>query len=376
MWGKMTASNHVGHALMASDAPLATLPHVNWSNLELLPFGIVILDESGTVLYYNSREEQIAGRRRNDVLGKNFFRDVAPCTQVAEFYGEFVEIMSGRRSSAEFAFTFPFEARARDVEISIMPFRSDDQRLCLVTVRDLTESEALRDRIVTSTRFGEVGEVASGVAHNLNNVLMAIGTWAAVLQREVKSEGRAATAVAEIIRAVADGRHIVSRVRQSVVGQSSLESPLLVDLNEVIRRAVQIAEVRLNTADEPNATCRVRLSLAEPPPFIRGTATEIREVFVNLLNNAVDSRASVVVVSTLVVGSVVNITLDDNGAGMAEETRNRLFRPLFTTKGKEGTGLGLSSSLAIVRRYGGDISVETRLGTGSKFTITLPLANA
>src|ERR1051326_1892730 len=92
--GKMTASSHVGHTLMASDAPLATLPHVNWSNLELLPFGIVILDESGTVLYYNAREEQIAGRRRDDVLGRNFFRDVAPCTQVAEFYGEFGEIMA------------------------------------------------------------------------------------------------------------------------------------------------------------------------------------------------------------------------------------------------------------------------------------------
>jgi photoactive yellow protein len=372
----MTASSNVGQTLMASDAPLATLPHVNWSNLELLPFGIVILDESGTVLYYNSREEQIAGRRRNEVLGKNFFRDVAPCTQVAEFYGEFGEIMSGQRPSAEFAFTFPFEARARDVEISITPFRSDDQRLCLVTVRDLTESDALRDRIVASTRFGEVGEVASGVAHNLNNVLMAIGTWAAVLQREVEPEGRAATAVAEIIRAVADGRNIVSRVRQSVVSQPSLESPLLVDLNEAIRGAVQIAEARLGTRRKSNAACEVRLSLAEPPPLIRGTAADVREVLVNLLNNAIDSEASVIVVSTLEVESMVKITLEDNGTGMAEETRKKLFRPLFTTKGEEGTGLGLSSSLAIVRRYGGDISVETRLGAGSKFIVVLPLLNA
>jgi photoactive yellow protein len=361
---------------MASDAPLAALPHVNWSNLELLPFGIVILDDTGTVLYYNSREEQIAGRSRTDVLGRNFFRDVAPCTQVTEFYGEFGEIMSGQRPSAEFAFTFPFKARARDVEISITPFRSDDQRLCLVTVRDITETEALRDRMVASTRFGEVGEVASAVAHNLNNVLMAISTWAAVLQREVTSEGRAATAVAEIMRAVADGRNIVSRVRQSVVSQSPLESSLLVDLNEAIRTAVHIAEARLNTGHQFNATCEVRLSLAEPPPLIRGTAAEIREVLVNLLNNAFDSRATTIVVSTSEVGSAVQITLADNGVGMAEETRKKLFRPLFTTKGEEGTGLGLSSSLAIVRRYGGDISVETRLGAGSKFVVVLPLVNA
>lgn len=360
---------------MSYDPSLATLRHVDWSNLELLPFGIIVVDDSGTVLYYNAREEQIAGRRRADVLGKNFFRDVAPCTQVAQFYGEFTEIVSGQRPSAEFRFTFPFEARSRDVEIAMMPFRSDERRLCLVTVRDLTESETIRDRIVASTRFGEVGEVASGVAHNLNNVLMAIGTWAAVLQREVRADGRAATAVAEILRAVADGKKIVGRVRHSIAGHQPASSPLLVDLNDAVRGALRIAEARLGTMPESTFRRDLKVSLAEPTPVISGTDTEIREVLVNLINNAIDSGASRIRVSTTAEASVAVLAIEDNGSGMTEETRSKLFRPLFTTKGQEGTGLGLSTSLDIVRRHGGDISIETEPGVGSTFTVVLPLAS-
>lgn len=358
---------------MSNDPSLASLRHIDWSNLELLPFGIIIVDESGTVLYYNAREEQIADRRRADVLGKNFFRDVAPCTQVAQFYGEFTEIMSGRRPSAEFRFTFPFEARSRDVEIAMTPFQSDDRRLCLVTVRDLTERETIRDRIVTSTRFGEVGEVASGVAHNLNNVLMAIGTWATVLQREVRTDGRAATAVAEILRAVADGGKIVSRVRQSIAGHESPESPRHVDLNEAVRSALCIAEARL--ASKSTMRCNLTVALADPTPVISGADTEIREVLVNLISNAIDSGASRIRVSTKAEASVAILAIEDNGIGMTEETRGKLFRPLFTTKGEEGTGLGLSSSLDIVRRHGGDISIETQPGVGSTFKVVLPRAS-
>ena len=360
---------------MNRDAALATLRHTDWSNLELLPFGIVILDESGTVLYYNAREEQIAGRQRSETLGKNFFRDIAPCTQVREFYGEFEEIISGRRASAEFTFTFPFEARKRDVEIAMMPFRSDEQSLCLVTVRDLTETEAVRDHIVAFTRLGAAGEVASGAAHNLNNVLMAIGTWATVLQREIPSEGRAATAVAEILRAVADGRNIVRRVTQSVSGDPPAQSPSLVDLNEVVRTVLATAELRLNTNRHVSLPCEFQCSFAEQPPLVQATVTEIREVLVNLVKNAIESTASVVGISTSVVENVARITVTDNGCGMDDKTRVKLFRPLFTSKGKEGTGLGLSTSLDIVRRHGGDISVKTKLGAGSTFTVVLPLAN-
>src|SRR5919199_3434370 len=88
-------------------------PEIAFAALDQLPYGIIVVDETGTILYYNAREEQIANRRREDVTGKNFFTEVAPCTQVQEFYGRFQETMRRTGLVAHFHFHFPFPGRPR-----------------------------------------------------------------------------------------------------------------------------------------------------------------------------------------------------------------------------------------------------------------------
>lgn len=349
---------------------------VDLATLEILPYGIVILDDTGTVLYYNAREEQIARRDRLDVLGRNFFHEVAPCTEVAEFYGRFVEAMSSGESPVEFSFRFPFTPHSRDVEIAFKPFAAGGRRLCLVSVRDVAETDFVRDRINSWGRFASIGEVASGVGHNLNNTLMAIRTWASVLKREISGSSRGARALDEIMRATADAESIVRRLNSTP--SEIWPDVQVIDLSVIARDAISQVRGRIEAKTATGVLINVRTAFESALPPIYGVASELREVLVNLLSNAVDALydSGDVVISTGTAESFVYVEVADTGKGMTDDIQSKLFRPFFTTKGSSGTGLGLTTSYAIVRKHGGLLRVRSAPGAGSTFTVLLPLRNS
>lgn len=352
------------------------IPSIDFATLELLPYGIIVLDGSGTVLHYNSREEQIAGRSRNDVLGRNFFTEVAPCTQVQEFHGRFIEAMRTEGSTAEFKFHFPFPGRPREVEIALTPFRYHEELLCLVSVRDVSEEEHIRNVIVSAERLGDIGEVASGVAHNFNNLLMAIGSWVAVLQRQIPADSPSQRGLGQIGAAVDDGTEMVRRITDMSRESERERVPALVDLNEVVSDAMEQAAPRIDRRLSKGNRIEVQQDL-KARSQVQGFAGELREVVLNLLNNAVDAidAGGLVTVRTYDEQSMVVLEVIDNGAGMTPETQRKLFRPLFTTKGKQGTGLGLSTSFGVIRRHRGEFRVQSEPGRGSTFAVALPRAN-
>lgn len=341
-------------------------------DLDLLPYGIIVLDEVGIILFYNEREEQIARRDRLDVLGLNFFTEVAPCANVAAFYGRFREVMASAGQTAAFAFSFPFEPARRDVEISITSFRIDERALCLLVVQDVSEIESVREKIASSREFASVGEVAAGVAHNFNNVLMAAAAWLGVLNREMtEATPRAKRAVSEISRAITDGRTMIGRIR------GPLESANLVadevDVNDAVAAAVHRARARMNASNH-EGTFQVDLSLGARLPKIFVPAGEFDEVIVNVVVNALEAveHGGTVSVTTGIADGKVQVIVRDTGTGMSESTQKKVFQPLFTTKGPRGTALGLSTAYSAVRRFGGTIALQSVSGQGTAFTISLP----
>jgi photoactive yellow protein len=345
-------------------------PSVDFATLDLLPYGIIVLDATGTILYYNAREEAIAGRSRDAVMGRNFFRDVAPCTQLGEFFDRFRDVIEAEGLTAEFGFHFPFPKQTRDVEIALTSFRYGGEVLCLVSVRDLSEEEDLRQRIRSAERFSEIGEVTAGVAHNFNNVLMAISTWTSVLsQQEVQSEmGR--RAVQQINAAVDGGRRMIERIQEGIRDKRNVDALVSkVNIESVIRAAVDMASPRAGTRD-----IRIVTDFTDGLPALSGDEAELQEVVVNLIANAIDAIGDegVIEIGTRSAFGGVAVDVTDNGSGMPEATRRKLFRPLFTTKGAAGTGLGLSTSFAIILRHGGEMHVRSSPGEGSTFTFRLP----
>jgi signal transduction histidine kinase len=128
--------------------------------------------------------------------------------------------------------------------------------------------------------------------------------------------------------------------------------------------------------DERNARVKFKTELADNLPPVLVTASELREVFVNLLRNAVDAIEGEGQITARTRGedgrNVVEIS--DTGTGMTLDVQEKLFRPLFTTKGERGTGLGLATCYAILRRHGGDIEVKSAPNEGTTFTVRLPVA--
>jgi photoactive yellow protein len=355
-------------------------PGIDFATLDLLPYGIIVVDEEGEILYYNAREEQIARRRREDVVGRNFFKEVAPCTQVQEFYGQFKETMHSVGLVASFHFRFPFPERPREVEITLTSFQKDNSNLCLITVSDVTEKMSLRDHLVRGERLREVGEVAAGVAHNFNNVLTVIRGNAELLLMRLKDDEFARQRAEKILKASDDGEQMVKRIRESARHYPEARAAITeVELNQLVKDSIAFTEDYAKAMqDERGVRVEFKTELADDLSPVRAAASELREVFVNLLRNAIDAiegEGQIIIRAHAEDGRAV-IEVSDTGTGMDREVQGKLFRPLFTTKGEKGTGLGLATCYAIVRRHGGDIQVKSAPGEGTTFTIRLPMAAA
>jgi photoactive yellow protein len=354
------------------------IPEIDFATLDLLPYGIIVVDEEGRILYYNAREEEIANRRREKVLGRNFFSEIAPCTQVREFYGRFRETMERAGLVADFHFHFPFPDRPRDVEITLTSFQKDGSNLCLISVSDVTEKDVLREHLMRGTRLQEVGEVAAGVAHNFNNLLTVIRGNAELLLMHLANDAFARQRVEQILKASDDGEQMVGRITESTRHYPEAPAAMLaLSINQLVKDSIAFTEDYAKASqDERGARVKFKTELAEGLPAVRASASELREVFVNLLRNAVDAieGEGQVVVRTRAEDEHNVVEVSDTGTGMSAEVKDKLFRPLFTTKGARGTGLGLATCYSILRRHGGDIEAKSASGEGTTFVVRLPVA--
>lgn len=181
--------------------------------------------------------------------------------------------------------------------------------------------------------------------------------------------------LAVIEKAAQDGRETVRRI-QEFARTSQDRDFFPVDLSEILQDAIEMTRSYWD-AEARRRNVQIRLETDTPSVSpILGKESELREVFTNLVLNAVDAmpRGGTLRVSCGEHGGVVRASVADSGVGMTEEIRRHLFDPFFTTKGQAGTGLGLSMVYGIIGRHDGEISVQTALGKGTKFVLEFPLA--
>jgi signal transduction histidine kinase/ActR/RegA family two-component response regulator len=239
----------------------------------------------------------------------------------------------------------------------------------------VNELRTTQNQLVQSAKLNALGEMAGGVAHDFNNILTAIlGRTQLLLRGAEDPELRQALTVIE--QTALDGAHTVRRIQEftRVRHDEAAES---VDLNEVL---VQVVEL---TRSSWQAQAKVRGVLIQVDMDLRalrpvlGSAPELREVFTNLLLNAVDAmpKGGRIRIESADSGDRVLARVVDTGVGMDEETRARVFDPFFTTKAEKGTGLGLSVAYGILRRHHADIEVESEPGRGTAFTLSFPPAS-
>jgi CheY-like chemotaxis protein/two-component sensor histidine kinase len=217
-----------------------------------------------------------------------------------------------------------------------------------------------------------LGEMASGVAHDFNNVLAVILGRVQLLQRKLQ-DPTLLRWLGIVEQAALDGAQTVRQIQEFT--RIRRDQPTqTVDLNQAVRDAVEMTRARWqDELRSRGVEIRLGLELEVVPP-VDGQPLELREALTNLILNAVDAlpHGGGIRIATREREGRVEVSVADTGVGMSDSVRRRIFEPFFSTKGPSGTGLGLAMVYGIVSRHGGEIQVDTAEGAGSTFTIRLP----
>jgi len=234
-----------------------------------------------------------------------------------------------------------------------------------------------QEQLVQAGKLATLGELTTGVAHELNNPLNNIGLYLGnVLDRIRLGEVETEPLMGDLEKAMEQVRkatEIISHLR--TFGRAARVSVELVDVDDVIERSLLLVQEQLRLRG-----IEVELELCPDELIVLANPIQLEQVFINLLTNArdalADSKNKTIRIASSRDEERIRIAFSDSGPGIPSDVQQRIFDPFFTTKEVgTGTGLGLSITYSILKEYGGDISVDSRPGKGATFVIELPFAD-
>ena len=350
--------------------------------------GVYVCDADGVILRANRALAAMLGLQIPSVLGQKRDElwaklpeyvvlrpwqnlDIGPshlAPRITEFRCERPD-----RVFVEMAFELRSAGVSFDGDVKNGPKNQGGRRLCVL--HDVTESRRLQEQLLQSEKLAALGELTSGVAHELNNPLATVVGYAELLDLDKNLPEGVRRKITTIHQEATRASHIV----QNLLAYARRSSPEkeFVAVNEVLEAAVEMRRYQLH-ADN----VRIITDFSPNIPLVWGDSLQLQQVFLNVINNAVQAvqnwRGSgeirLSTHSTQTNGNnAARIIIEDNGPGIAPEHLRRVFDPFFTTKPTgEGTGLGMSIALRVVSNHDGLIWAESRLGHGARFIIELP----
>jgi len=247
-----------------------------------------------------------------------------------------------------------------------------------ITARKETEQQ--REALARSQQLRALGQMASGIAHDLNQSLALISGYGELARDALIAGspdlGEVANLIEVSVRAAQDGARTLRQLLAFArVSEADALEP--VDVGVLLHEVAELTAPRWRTAAQ--GTQGIRLEVDAPPDadlVIKGSRSALREAFTNLIFNAVDalSEGGIIRLAAVRAGDRVQAEVSDSGPGIPAELQARIFEPFFTTKGELGTGLGLPQVAGVVARHHGELSVDSAPGLGTTFRILLPRA--
>ncbi len=354
------------------------------SILDTIPDAMIVIDERGIMQSFSAAAERLFGYRAAEVLGKNVKMLMpAPYREGHDGYllrylktGErriigIGRVVVGERRDGS---TFP-------LELNVGEMKTGNQRFFTGFIRDLTESQKnearlqeLQAELVHVSRLTAMGEMASALAHELNQPLSAIANYMKGSRRLLEdSSDERATILREAMDKAAEqalrAGQVIRRLRDFVArGESERR---VEDVKKLVEEASALALVGAK-----DRGVRVRFEFDPQTDSVLADKVQIQQVLLNLMRNAMEAmedceRRELVVSASLAPDDMVEISVVDTGTGIAPEINAQLFQPFITTK-RQGMGVGLSISRTIVEAHGGSIAARPNPGGGTVFSFTLP----
>lgn len=348
--------------------------------VESLSVGITAADLDDCVESWNTPLELMFGISRRQAVGRRL-SELLPSKLVTE--------LNEIREDTSLQNFYKFRLRASDFPAEFRPDAShdDEQRVLNIVVAplvtktfdrigrliifdDVTERSSLEDQLVQADKLSSVGLLAAGVAHEVNTPLAVISSYAQILARQVAEEPKTAKILDKITSQTFRASEIVNSLLNFSRTSGTEKSPL--DLSRTINETLDMVAPQLR-----HAHVAVETDLVPEASQVLGNQVQLQQVLLNLILNARDAMpdGGQLVISTHEQDGMACVSMQDTGIGMTADQTRRVFDPFFTTKGpKRGTGLGLAVSYGIMQEHSGTITVESRPGEGSTFTVEIPLA--
>jgi signal transduction histidine kinase len=336
-----------------------------------LPISIYIIDNSYNLVAINfSRSERVGGKPNQLVHGKCYeklYLRSGPCPGCRAS-----ETFSTGENTIRMSRSWFDNEKFIEWEIAAFPI-FDERNIITQTIiveQDVTEKRNLESNLIQSEKLAAVGQLAAGVAHEINNPLTAIIANAQILRREIPPDQ---VDTLESIKLIEVAGTRASQVVRNLLGIARKEKYEFepIDLNETLHNAISL--IQHEVVGRP---IHVELHLAENMPRVVASQDQLQGVWINLILNAIDAidkEMGDITISSLYTGSEFQVTITDNGKGIPTDHLPRVFEPFFTTKSPgRGTGLGLSVCMRVIRHHGGNIQVDSQLGKWTRFTVSLP----
>jgi len=334
---------------------------------------IVTINEDHVIIGYNRGAENIFGYTREEALGqdlkiiipppykeqhKNFVRRYI-ATRSPHVIGKHVQLNAQRRDGSEFPMSISF---------SVAEIRGDLYFTGIV--RDITEYKNMENRLVRAERLAAVGNTVSHIAHEIKNPLAIIGGFAQQLQKIPDLDEKNQHKLNIIMEEVRRLEDMIAQMRDFVKRPSIKKEPGSMEalLDEVVEMFEDVFKER---------NVSLRRERAPQNPTLNFDHQQIRQVLINLFKNALEAmpHGGKLTVISRVREQNLEVSIQDTGQGMTAEVKANIFQPYFTTK-ETGTGVGLAICQTILEEHGGGIFVESTPGSGSIFTIQIPLQEA
>ncbi|WP_051327049.1 hybrid sensor histidine kinase/response regulator [Desulfatibacillum aliphaticivorans] len=347
------------------------------------------LDREGLCTYMSPVVKNVLGVDPDDLVGK-YLHEFMPEHQKKAYLENMAKLDAGKNLSSEYEIIGP-DGQSHWIRTSSRPTEVDGKVTGIRgTFRDITDyvraqqdKRRLEEQLEHSQKLEAIGTLAGGIAHNLNNVLYPIVGYTEMAIEDIPEDSPAHESLQEVLYAADRARELVYQIL--TYSRRSEEKLEALDLNPIMKEVI-----KLISAAVPS-TIKVEQSLAPNIPAILADAAQIHHVVMNLCTNAYHSMRDTGGILDITLGFVeikqdqdapvpnmppggyVKISVSDQGQGIDEGIRDRIFEPYFTTKGVgEGTGMGLALTLAIVTKVNGFINVTSIPGRGSTFDLYFP----
>ncbi len=367
---------HLGVAISASGLLEAvTAAKAVWEGtFDAMADGIVVHDDTARVVRANTAFIRLMKLDFTSILDKDFFELFSP--ENREILAAARDRVAATRRHADIELFEP--ATGRHLSISVSRLTGESRLTFIYTVRDVTEGRMISERLTQSAKMASIGNLAAGVAHEINTPLATIAGSAQSLSRQLAGipelvEGQRWSAISERLEAIVAQSFRCKRITHDLLNFAAPTRPTLAptDIVRVAREAIEMLE-------RERGESHVRIVEAGSAPGVVTDAELLRQVLINLVANALDAvderGAGDVTVTIRGLRRSARIEVRDTGAGIAETDLDRIFDPFFTTKPPgRGTGLGLSISHNIVSSLGGQLEAKSKVGRGSTFVVRLPV---